>query len=74
LGIENLMKLQVEITGLTETNAEWNRYANKEQYAKAYRPMNTASRKAFSSSSELVEGTYFKMAGTVTTALDRWPH
>jgi hypothetical protein len=71
-GIENLMKLQVGIIGLTETNAEWNRYENKDQYAKACHPMATSSRHSFSSSSKLLEGTYFKMGGTVTMALDRW--
>jgi hypothetical protein len=52
-GIENLMKLQVGIVGLTENNAKWNRYANKEQYAKSCHPMATASRHSFSSSSQL---------------------
>jgi hypothetical protein len=71
-GIENLMKLQVRSEVITETNAEWNRYYYKEQYSKAYRPMATSSRHSFISSSKIVEGTYFKMGGTVTTTLDRW--
>jgi hypothetical protein len=36
--------------------------------------MATASRNSFRSSSEIVEGTYFKIGGTVTTSLDRWIH
>jgi hypothetical protein len=36
--------------------------------------MATASRHSFSSSSKVEEGTYFKMGGTVTTALYRWTH
>jgi hypothetical protein len=36
--------------------------------------MVAASRHPFSSSSEILEGTYFKMGGTVTTALNRWTH
>jgi hypothetical protein len=74
LVIETLMKIQVGIVGLIETKAEWNIYANKQQYAKVYRPMATASIHSFSSSSEVVEGIYFKMGGTLTTALDRWTH
>jgi hypothetical protein len=50
-GIENMMKLQVGIVSLTETNVGWNIYANKEQYAKSYQQMVTASRHSFSSSS-----------------------
>jgi hypothetical protein len=42
--------------------------------AKSYRPMSTASRHILISSSELVEGTYFMMGGTVTISLDRWNH
>jgi hypothetical protein len=54
-GIENLMKLQVGIVGLAETNSEWNKYYHKDKYSKAYRPMATSSLNYFSSSSEIVE-------------------
>jgi hypothetical protein len=71
---DHLMTLKVGIMGLTNTNAEWNRYFYKEQHAKSYRPMAIASRNSLSSSREMVEGTYFNMSGTVTTALYRWTH
>jgi hypothetical protein len=73
-GIENLMKLQAGIVGLTESNEEWNIYSYKEQYAKSYRPMAKASRHLYSSSSEMVEWTCFNIYGTVTTILDGWTH
>jgi hypothetical protein len=36
--------------------------------------MDMASLHPFSSSSDILEGTYFKMGETITTALDRWTH
>jgi hypothetical protein len=54
-GIENLIKLQAGIVGLTETNAEWDHYSYQEQYDKAYHPMMMASRHSFSSSSDIDE-------------------
>jgi hypothetical protein len=62
--IENLIQLQAGSVGLVETNTEWNRYSYKEQYAKVHCPMATASRHSFSSLSEIVKGTYFKIGGT----------
>jgi hypothetical protein len=73
-GIENIIKLQVGIAALQEKNTELNQFAFRDQYAKAYQYHTTSSRHSFSYSSETPEGTYFKMGGTVITAVDRWTH
>jgi hypothetical protein len=65
------------IAALHETNAEWNQYGFREQYAKAYCDHTTASKHLFTYSSEMAEGTYFKMGGTSITVIDRltqWMH
>jgi hypothetical protein len=35
-GIEKIVKLQVGIAAMQETNTEWNQFAFRDQYAKAY--------------------------------------
>jgi hypothetical protein len=71
-GIGNIVKLQVGIAALQEMNAEWNQCGFREQYAKSYLYHMTTSRHSFGSSSEMVEGTYFKMGGTAIAVFGRW--
>jgi hypothetical protein len=74
VGIENIVKLQAGIASLKKNNAEWNQYPFKEHYEKSYCNHITESRHSFSSSSEMAEGTYFKMGETSITSLYIWTH
>jgi hypothetical protein len=70
--IDNIAALQTSVSGLTETNAEWSVLHYHEAYKKRFRGCKSSYCHSFSSSSQKIEGMYFKMGGTLATSLDRW--
>jgi hypothetical protein len=66
-----MVSLQSGITCLTETNVEWRNYGFRQSYKDAFTKHYQSSLNVFSSYSEVVQTSYHKRGGTVTSATDR---